>query len=93
MCVFMYMHVCVSPPAPFAAEPARVPGTVHGGKVSCLQTGGQDPRAGDQVGVREDTDQTLRGEIILCLPNVMDVLCDPIIVNLKFLFLFIFIGE
>lgn len=50
-CVFMYMYVCVSPTAPFAAEPARVPRTVHGGEVSRVSSGGQDPRAGDQVGV------------------------------------------
>lgn len=49
--MLMCMYVCVPPPASFAAEPARVPRTVHGGKVSCVPSGGQDPRAGDQAGV------------------------------------------
>lgn len=48
----MFVCMCVSPPpAPLAAEPAGVPGTVHGGKVSCVPSGGKDPRAGDQAGV------------------------------------------
>lgn len=51
-CICLYARVCVSPPpAPLAAEPAGVPGTVHGGKVSRVPSGGKDPRAGDQAGV------------------------------------------
>lgn len=43
--------MCVPPQAPLTAEPARVPGTVHGGKVSCVPPGGQDQGGRDQAGV------------------------------------------
>lgn len=68
LCTLCYAYdinnarVCVCTAAPLAAEPARLPGAVHGGEVSCVPTGGQDPRAGDQAGVREDADQTAGGE-------------------------------
>lgn len=61
MC-FVYVCVCARAAAPLAAEPAGLPGAVHGGEVSRVPTGGQDPRAGDQAGVREDADQTAGGE-------------------------------
>lgn len=60
----VYLCVCVPSADSFASEPARVPRAVYGGEVSCVPSGGQDPRAGDQAGVREDTDQTLGGEMI-----------------------------
>lgn len=67
LCVLICVYVCVLLTASFAAESARVPRTVNGGKVSCEPSGGQDSWAGDQAGVWEDTDQTVGGEIILCV--------------------------
>lgn len=56
--------VCVPPPASLAAEPTWVPGTVHGRKISCVSTRGQNSWGGDQIRIWEDSDQTLRGEMI-----------------------------
>lgn len=47
----MSLCVCFPPPVAVPAEPAGVPGAVHGGEVSGQQAGGQDPRDGDQDGV------------------------------------------
>lgn len=57
-----FVCVCARTAAPLATEPAGLPGAVHGGEVSGVPTGGQDSRAGDQAGVREDADQTAGGE-------------------------------
>lgn len=50
-----------SPAAARSAEPAGVPGAIHGGQVAGEPAGGQDPRAGDQAGVREDASQAPGG--------------------------------
>lgn len=76
MCVKSH-PVCVCLAAHGPAESARVPRAVHGGQVSGQPAGGQDPRAGDQAGVREDTGQTLGGELAgyVCLCGLEQAGC------------------